>query len=680
MGFVSPKLPRFDVHLWHWGRRAERLKPMCQHWGEHGFGTPWVVYLLYVLKMAVYLVVGLVFIAATPGIGPMSDIANWWTQPVVFQKAVVWSLLFEVCGLGGGFGPLTLRFLPPVGGLLYWLRPGTIRLPPWPEKVPLTRGTIRTPLDVALYFGVLAAAGWLLVSPAARTDLGPLGPVSMLEPVRLVPLVVLLPLLGLRDKTIFLAARSEHYWVLLLAFFMPFVDLLVAAKLLMVVMWWGAATSKLNRVFPFTVAAMLSNAPLVAKPLRRAMFRAFPRDMRPSRLAVALAWAGMLTEYAAPLVLVVSTSPTATLVAVVVMVLFHLVIITSLPLGVPLEWNAFIIFALGYLFCGHFGANLSTASHPLLPALLAIPLVVLVTWGNLRPDQISFLPAMRYYAGNWATSLWAFTPSAIAKIDAHIPKSCGFVKSQLKRLYSEQVSEIVTHKGYVYRAMHHHGRALFGLLPRAAGPDHEDAIVIEGELVAGALLGWNFGDGHLHNEQLVAAVASRCHFEPGEVRVIELESAPIGSDRQEYRLVDGAVGEFERGYVLVRDMICRQPWEIDDLPIQISAKLDVVPGDRLEEEDELLVPDGPAELEGAARGGDGREGVALGGDGRGDERVIELSDLARRADAARPAYQGPSDQEPDDYQLDGAEPRLPQPKPSAEQLEDFWSAPRTGTA
>ena len=142
--------------------------------------------------------------------------------------------------------------------------------------------------------------------------------------------------------------------------------------------------------------------------------------------------------------------------------------------------------------------------------LLAIPLVVLVTWGNLRPDQISFLPAMRYYAGNWATSLWAFTPSAIAKIDAHIPKSCGFVKSQLKRLYSEQVSEIVTHKGYVYRAMHHHGRALFGLLPRAAGPDHEDAIVIEGELVAGALLGWNFGDGHLHNEQLVAAVASRC--------------------------------------------------------------------------------------------------------------------------------------------------------------------------
>jgi len=26
--------------------------------------------------------------------------------------------------------PLTLRFLPPIGGILYWLRPGTVRLPP----------------------------------------------------------------------------------------------------------------------------------------------------------------------------------------------------------------------------------------------------------------------------------------------------------------------------------------------------------------------------------------------------------------------------------------------------------------------------------------------------------------------------------------------------------------------
>ena len=49
-------------------------------------------------------------------------------------------MLFEVVGLGCGFGPLNNRFFPPMGSILYWLRPGTIRLPPWPHRVPLTTG------------------------------------------------------------------------------------------------------------------------------------------------------------------------------------------------------------------------------------------------------------------------------------------------------------------------------------------------------------------------------------------------------------------------------------------------------------------------------------------------------------------------------------------------------------
>ena len=73
-------------------------------------------------------------------------------------------MLWEFVGLGAGSMPLTFRFMPPIGGILYWLRPGTIRLPPFPERVPLTRGSTRTLLDVALYAGVLATAGYLLLS------------------------------------------------------------------------------------------------------------------------------------------------------------------------------------------------------------------------------------------------------------------------------------------------------------------------------------------------------------------------------------------------------------------------------------------------------------------------------------------------------------------------------------
>ena len=44
---------------------------------------------------------------------------------------------------------------PPMGSILYWLRPKTIRLPPWPGRVPLTRGDARTPVDVLLYGALL---------------------------------------------------------------------------------------------------------------------------------------------------------------------------------------------------------------------------------------------------------------------------------------------------------------------------------------------------------------------------------------------------------------------------------------------------------------------------------------------------------------------------------------------
>ena len=73
-------------------------------------------------------------------------------------------VLREVLGLGAGSLPLTLRFSPMIGGVLYWLRPGTVRQPPWPDRVPGTRGNSRTPLDVLLYAGLLAALIYLLVA------------------------------------------------------------------------------------------------------------------------------------------------------------------------------------------------------------------------------------------------------------------------------------------------------------------------------------------------------------------------------------------------------------------------------------------------------------------------------------------------------------------------------------
>jgi Transmembrane protein of unknown function (DUF3556) len=243
------------------------------------------------------------------------------------------------------------------------------------------------------------------------------------------------------------------------------------------------------------------------------------------------------------------------------MVIFHLNILVSAPAGVPLEWNFYMLLGIGILFVHYAPYNVGDLTQPLPVALLVAALIAGVVVGHLNPRKVSFLIGMRYYAGNWDTSMWCFTPSAMAKLESTIKKPARLPQAQLATLYDDEVAELISHKSDVFRLMHAHGRAIFGLIPRACGPDHEtNYIPVDGDFVAGVTLGWNFADGHLHNEQLVKAVQERCNFDEGELRVIVLDAQPIHRQRQAYRLVDAATGEFERGYVTVRDMRNRQPW------------------------------------------------------------------------------------------------------------------------
>ncbi len=108
--------------------------------------------------------------------------------------------------------------------------------------------------------------------------------------------------------------------------------------------------------------------------------------------------------------------------------------------------------------------------------------------------------------------------------------------------------DVLVYKGLAFRSMHSHGRALNALTARAVD-DIEAYDVREGELVAGVVLGYNFGDGHFHDQRLLAAVQERCHFAPGELRVVTLESQPAHVQRQRYRIWDAAEGLVEEGWV-----------------------------------------------------------------------------------------------------------------------------------
>ena len=571
MGFLKQEVPVLDFEQWSKGTRSEKIRPMARHWAEVGFGTPVALHLFYVVKILAYIAVAACFALATKGIDGWSNIGQWWTEPIVFQKVVLYTMLFEVVGLGCGFGPLNNRFYPPMGSVLYWLRPNTIRLPPWPDRVPLTRGDNRDPIDVVLYGALLVMLVVALFSdgtgpvPALGTEVG------LLPAWQSWVILALLALAGLRDKVIFLAARGEVYAPFVLAFLMGGINALVAAKLACVAIWVGAGTSKLTRHFPFVVSTMMSNSPVMRpKAIKRAFFKNFPDDLRPGRPAQLVAHLSTAIEMGVGFVLLFSHGGWPTAIAAFVMVCFHLGILTSIPMGVPLEWNVFMIFGVLALFVGHADVRVTDMTNP-LPLLLFAVMLGMVVAGNLMPQKISFLPGMRYYAGNWDTTLWCIKPSAEQKIADGIVAIANMPAAQLEKFYgSKEAAQIPIYMGYAFRGFNTHGRALFTLAHRAmAGQNEDDYSVTDGERICSMAIGWNFGDGHMHNEQLITAMQRRCHFEPGEVRVVLLDAQPIHRQTQRYRLVDAATGQFESGYVNVADMVVRQPWE-DDLPVHVE--------------------------------------------------------------------------------------------------------------
>lgn len=127
---------------------------------------------------------------------------------------------------------------------------------------------------------------------------------------------------------------------------------------------------------------------------------------------------------------------------------------------------------------------------------------------------------MRQYGGNWATALWTFTPGAEAKLAA------------IKRLFS-----------LLYKYL----------------PDIESRTVREGEFACNAMIGFNFGDAHMHGPYLMPSIQKRVNYVPGEFIFAYVESQPINRQTQKWMLVDAAVGVLAEGEWSVAEMVSLPP-------------------------------------------------------------------------------------------------------------------------
>jgi uncharacterized membrane protein YkgB len=569
MGFTKPNFPAVEPETFLKKPLMERVKTLALNWAENGYGAPTMVHTIYIVKLIFFYALGGIVVATvTSGLPAFWHVSQWWNQPIVYEKVILWTVLLEIIGVAGSWGPLAGKTKPMTGGILFWARPGTIRLRPW-RRVPLTAGNRRTWFDVALYLALIVSVVVPLVLPGIHSDslsaAVPTNTSGLVNPALLIAPMVLLVLIGLRDKTIFLAARGEQYLPALFFFAaLPFVDMIIALKLLIGVVWIGAGVSKLGPHFTNVIPPMVSNSPLMPfKWLKRAHYRNFPDDIRPSNVAGFMAHVpGTVVEIIAPLTLLLSPWPWLTVIAAVIMVAFHLFIISTFPLAVPLEWNVLFAYATIFLFFGYpnwEGYSIADMSSPWLTVAILAGLLFFPVLGNLRPDLVSFLPSMRQYAGNWASAVWAFAPGAEEKLNRVTRSARNQVDQLVAFGYEPQWAEISMQQPIAWRSMHSQGRGLFSVLLKNLR-DIDTRTVREGEFVCNSLIGFNFGDGHLHNEDLIEAVQDEARFEPGELVVVWVESQAIGSKVQHYKVIDAALGVIERGTWKVSDAVAEQPW------------------------------------------------------------------------------------------------------------------------
>ncbi|TGK00139.1 hypothetical protein EHQ53_04815 [Leptospira langatensis] len=541
-----PKAPPYDALAWAKMSFAERARLSCQAWAIQGYGSPLGAYIVYVLKIVGYIAGWIYFCSFTPGLGEWGTI-SWWFQPIAFQKAIVWSLLFEVLGLGCGSGPLTGRYFPPIGGFLYFLRPKTTKMPLF-EGAPIIGGKTRGILEVLSYAALIVSLVSCLIHPAPGQD-------------QFLPIIVLLVVAGILDKTVFLAARAEHYWVTVVVFaFAP--NWIAGAMIVQLSIWLFAGFSKLNSHFPSVVCVMASNSPFTPFAwFRKAMYKNYPDDLRPSNTAIVKSYMGILLELGTPIVLftgVVSGSYTIVTIGLGMMVFLHSYITSNFPMGVPIEWNFLVVYSGFFLFGAHsqitpFALDSTAVGIFLFFFSFAIPLL-----GNIKPEWVSFLLAMRYYAGNWAVSVWMFRDDSYKRLE-NLTKTSAWLYDQLDMFYERKVSVGLVSKVMAFRLMHLHGKAFQTLVPKAV-KDFERYEWVEGELIAGMIVGWNFGEGHLHSEQLLRSVQSQCGFKDGELRCIFLEGQPLGQSTLHYRIHDAEKGLIEDGKIQVNDLKDLQPW------------------------------------------------------------------------------------------------------------------------
>nr|WP_269456797.1 DUF3556 domain-containing protein [Corynebacterium mycetoides] len=126
--------------------------------------------LFYLFKCTAYVVIGLTVSTLFAGVGNPLNVSNWWAEPIVYQKFLLFAILWELCGLGASSGPAGFHYVPRFGANKYWSKVGVIKRPPFGGRLPGQGGDTRSIVDVAVYYALALSLVVGIVIPPTNHD------------------------------------------------------------------------------------------------------------------------------------------------------------------------------------------------------------------------------------------------------------------------------------------------------------------------------------------------------------------------------------------------------------------------------------------------------------------------------------------------------------------------------
>ena len=243
---------------------------------------------------------------------------------------------------------------------------------------------------------------------------------------------------------------------------------------------------------------MVSNSPWVPfKGIKRAHYRDFPEDLRPSHIAQS-AWPTSAARSWRSWRRWCCCSPPTRSVTIVAAVLHGLLprCSSSRRSRWRCRWSGTCCSPVRavFLFLGYPELGRATASATCprrgcsprsSPAWCSSR-----CWATCAPTWCPSCPSMRQYAGNWASATWAFAPGARGEAErAHssrprqkqvdqLPTTCGTSRGRRRSSMQQMIG---------WRSMHSQGRGLFSVLINHLGDDIDTDAIREAEFACNSL-------------------------------------------------------------------------------------------------------------------------------------------------------------------------------------------------